>query len=122
MIKTFTFVLGFTLLIVGILGAATVGHDHEFIIFGVNAAHNVVHIVSGIAAIAAALAGARLAQIFCVAFGVVYGLVAVVGLLNLSGPVSMMNLNNADDFLHLAIAAACLYFGLSKKRLEVRTH
>jgi hypothetical protein len=44
-------------------------------------------------------------------FGTVYGLVAVLGFLNVGTVVEMLNLNLADNVLHLAIAAACLWVG-----------
>ena len=115
MVKSFTLVLGVVLLGVGIWGWTTGGHDHNLIIFGINFKHNVVHILSGVVALLAALAGAKYARLYCLIFGAVYGLVAIAGFLNISRAVSVLNLNRADNMLHLAIAASCLWVGFQAK-------
>lgn len=115
MLKTFTMILGVTLLLVGIVGMLTGGHNHTLVIFGINMTHNVVHILSGILALVAALISLKAAKLYCIAFGVVYGLVTLAGFLNIPQVVSLLNLNTADNYLHLGITAACLYFGLRAK-------
>src|SRR5688572_5995743 len=108
MIKPFTLVLGIVLLGVGAWGAMSGGHDHELIIFGINTTHNLVHILSGILGIATALISIKAAKMYCLLFGAVYGLVTVAGFAGIPQVVGMLNLNTADNFLHLAITAACL--------------
>jgi hypothetical protein len=115
MVKQFTLGLGIVLSLVGIAGILTGGHDHELIIFGINTTHNIVHLASGIAAIATAMAGAKYAKLYCLAFGAVYGLVTVAGFLGVEAVVTMLNINQADNFLHLAIAGSCLYVGATAK-------
>ncbi len=112
--KTFAMLLGIVLMVVGLWGMATGGHDHLLVVFGVNASHNLVHLLSGAAAIGCALAGERYSRGFCLIFGVVYGLVALLGFLNVDSVVTLLNLNMADNFLHLGIAAACLLVGWRK--------
>ena len=41
----------------------------------------------------------------------VYGAVAVCGFCQVAAVVRFLNLNTADNFLHLAISAACLAVG-----------
>lgn len=115
MTKTFTLVLGVVLLAVGILGVLTGGHDHSLIIFGINATHNLIHIISGALALLAGLAGVKYAKGYCLAFGAVYGLVTIAGFVNLAPAVTLLNLNTADNFLHLAISVACLGVGFQTK-------
>ncbi len=115
MIKKFTLVLGLVLLAVGVLAAMTGGHDHEFIIFGINTTHNAVHILSGLLGIVSALISFRAARAFCLLFGAVYGLVAIAGFASVPEAISLLNLNAADNFLHLGIAAACIFVGLRAK-------
>ena len=114
MAKKFSLLLGTVLLAVGVVGWMTGGHDHNLIIFGINMKHNVVHILSGALALLAGFAGAKCAKAYCLVFGAVYGLVTVGGFLNIAPAVSLLNLNTADNFLHLAISATCLYVGLQK--------
>lgn len=117
MVKTFTLTLGVILLGIGLWGAISGGHYHELVIFGVNANHNWVHILSGALAIGAGLRSTTTAKNYCLIFGAVYGLVTVLGFLNVPQVVALLNLNTADNFLHLGIAASCLYFGLKTPTL-----
>lgn len=115
MVKKFTLVLGVVLLAVGILGTLTGGHNHTLIIFGINMTHNLVHVLSGIIALAAAAGEDKYAKQYCLVFGAVYGLVTVGGFINLAPVVQLLNLNMADNLLHLAIAVSCLGIGLKGK-------
>lgn len=111
MAKKFTLTLGVVLLGVGAWGWLTGGHDHNLIVFGINMKHNVVHILSGGVAILAALVGDKCAKYYCLLFGAVYGLVTIAGFLNIAPAVQLLNLNTADNFLHLGISVACLGVG-----------
>ena len=111
MARPFSIFLGIVLLAVGLVGTASGGHSHNLVVFGINASHNLVHVLSGALAIAAGLAGTRYAMIYCLAFGTVYGVVAVLGFFNVAFVVDLLNLNLADNFLHLAISVACLWVG-----------
>ena len=108
MAKRFALMLGGVLLVVGMAGWLTGGHDHELVVFGINMAHNMVHVLSGALAIAASFAGERPAKLYCAIFGAIYALVGIAGLLNISAAVDLLNLNLADNVLHLGIAAGCL--------------
>ena len=111
MAKLFTLVLGLVLLAVGVVGGLTGGHDHNLIIFGINLKHNLVHILSGVVALAAAFGGEKYAKQYCLVFGAVYGLVTIAGFLHIGAVVQMLNLNQADNILHLLIAGSCLVVG-----------
>ncbi len=115
MAKGVVLLLGVVLLAVGMCGALTGGHNHDLIIFGINMTHNVVHMLSGAVALLAATGGEKHAKTSCLLFGLVYGLVAISGLLNLAAVVDLLNLNMADNILHLTIAAVCFYAGTQSK-------
>ena len=54
-------------------------------------------------------------------FGLVYGLVAVLGLMNMGQHTMLLGLisnNDADTFLHIAIAAVSLILGFMPARSE----
>jgi len=80
-------------------------------IFEVDLLHNVIHIVTGAVAALAAWKGAQLSKLFFQAFGVVYAIVAVVGLVQGDTVLGLIDVNLADNILHVAIAAAALYLG-----------
>lgn len=115
MARSFSLVLGVLLLVMGLWGIVTGGHAHNLMFFGVNATHNLVHLLSGALAIGASLGGERYAKLYCLAFGTVYGLVAILGFVNVGAVVTLLNLNMADNLLHLAIAAVCLIVGAQSK-------
>ena len=106
-------VLGLVLIAIGIRGMVT-GGSHVMK-FGVSPAHNLIHVLSGAVALLTALGGERPAMIYCLAFGVVYGLVAVLGFFQIHAVIDLLNLNMADNFLHLGISAVCLVAGALSK-------
>lgn len=108
MAKGFSLMLGIALMGIGVWGWVSGGHNHELIVFGINFTHNAVHLLSGVLALAASAYGEKSAKAYCFVFGTVYGLVTVAGFLNIDAVVQRLNLNHADNFLHLAIAVACL--------------
>jgi hypothetical protein len=115
MAKTFSMVLGVVLLLVGILGYALNSTGGLLLgIFAVNGPHNAIHVVTGIAGLAAGSMG--WARAFCQLFGVVYLLVAVLGFVatDSSGMLlGMIHNNMADNLLHLAIGGAAAYVGFA---------
>jgi hypothetical protein len=111
MAKSFALILGIVLLAIGLWGMASGGHDHELVVFGINATHNLVHLLSGALAVGSALAGPQAARMYLLVFGAVYGLVALLGFAGLPALVRLLNLNGADNWLHAGIAAACLWVG-----------
>lgn len=97
------------------MGTVTGGHPHNLIIFGINAAHNWVHIGSGVLALLAALAGERYAKFYCLVFSGVYGIVTLGGIFQVARLVQLLNLNLADNLLHLVITVGCFWFGIKSK-------
>jgi hypothetical protein len=68
-----------------------------------------------VVAILAALAGERYAKMYCLVFGAIYGLVTIAGFLKIAAVVQLLNLNMADNILHLLIAVASLWVGTQSK-------
>lgn len=123
MIKTAAVLFGIVFILIGILGFVPGITDNQMLlgIFHVNAAHNVVHLLSGAAALFAGMTSAGAARIYFRVFGVVYGLVAILGLMNMGQHTMLLGLisnNDADTFLHIAIAAVSLLLGFLPARAE----
>jgi hypothetical protein len=75
--------------------------------------HNLVHIISGAAALYFGFAGSlRGARTFCLAFGVVYLLLGLVGFLGNGGAHSMPNMPNANDARLLKVLPGNLELGI----------
>jgi hypothetical protein len=121
-------VFGAVYLLVGIVGFFITGFDdfagnsqHEMLLFFmINPLHNIVHIVIGVAGLllARTLAGARtygwlLAVGYAAAF--VYGLIAV------GESWDFLNINAADNVLHLATALVGLVIALGPVRTTADT-
>jgi len=75
-----------------------------FLGFEVNAWHNIVHLLSGLVLLAAFRRRGP-AKTVALAFGVVYGIVALVGLIDGSDVLGIIPVNGADNILHIALSA-----------------
>jgi hypothetical protein len=115
MAKTVAKILGVVFLLVGVLGFT---HVLDPLGAHLNPAHNLVHIVSGAAALYFGFAGSlSAAKTFCIIFGLVYMLLGVLGVamgqLNL-GPLM---LGTVDHGIHLILGVVFLAGGLFTKNL-----
>jgi len=108
--NTWAKVLGFVLLIAGVLGF----FQGEMLLnaFGVNALHNLVHVISGIVGIWAGFGAASFAQNYNKWFGVIYLAIAMLGFLNV---LAFLNVNAADNWLHLVIGIVSAGIGFWAK-------
>jgi hypothetical protein len=75
-----------------------------FLGFEVNAWHNIVHLLSGLVLLAA-FRRRGAAKAVALAFGLVYGLVAIIGLIDGSDVLGIIPVNGADNVLHIALSA-----------------
>jgi Domain of unknown function (DUF4383) len=119
MLRKAAMAVGAVFLLIGILGLipaltpeAADGSNKLLGIFQVDGTHNLIHILSGLAFLAASQK-ARWSRLAFQVMGVVYALVTIVGFI--VGPggsvLGLFHTNMADNFLHLVLAAAFLYFG-----------
>lgn len=111
--KKVALVFGSAFLLIGILGPIIGGgQEGELIIFGRNYLHDVIHLASGAAGIAAALyAAGRYAGAYLKGFGIVYLLVTVVGFLAPELLGDLIHLNSADNWLHVVLTIGLLAAG-----------
>jgi hypothetical protein len=116
MIQKLAWVFGIVLTLVGVLGFVPgVTTDMMLLgIFHVDMLHSIIHIVSGLAALAAAW-GMYSSRLYFQVFGVVYALVAVVGFVQGDTVLGLIGVNMADNLLHVVIAALALYAGFMVK-------
>lgn len=124
MLKTAAIVFGIALLGSGILGfvPAATPNDHLLGLFHVNTLHNIIHIISGAIALFAGLNSERASRIYFQVFGVIYALVAVLGFVSGDQPLLGVVANNqADIWLHLAIAAIALVLGFAVRESRIPT-
>src|SRR5829696_66115 len=113
---------GLSLLLAGILGffsdssfdtGSNVQGD-SFLGFEVNAIHNLIHVASGLVLLAASPKRAS-ARAVALGFGLVYGLVAIIGLIDGNDVLGLIPINSADNVLHIALSALGVLTGLMSR-------
>jgi hypothetical protein len=114
---------GLSLLLAGILGfivdsafdtGSNIDGDKLLGIFEVNGIHNLVHIASGLVLLAASAKRAS-AKTVAIAFGVVYGIVTIIGLIDGKTVLGLLPVNPADNVLHIALSALGLITGFMSR-------
>lgn len=125
MLKKLSVLFGVVFLAIGVLGfvpGVTTDEDLLLGIFQVDTLHNLIHILSGVAALVAAKSE-DYAQLYFRIFGAVYALVAVVGLVQGDTVLGLIDINAADNILHIVLAVAILGigFGVPKSGSTVKT-
>jgi len=124
MLKKIGLAFGVVLLLAGLAGyVPALTPDGKLLgVFAVNGAHNIVHILTGVIALAIALASPANMSTFFKVFGVVYALVAVLGFFSGDQPLlGIIAHNAADMWLHVLIAAVTLWIGFGMKEPVVAT-
>lgn len=112
--QTLALIIGVVYLLVGIAGFFVTGfdnfteHDHSQTLLGfaLNPLHNIVHVVIGLAGVLLwrTRSGARL---YGWLLGIGYGATAVYGFLVADNPeTNILNINQADNWLHVVSALA----------------
>ncbi len=83
-------------------------------IFEVNGIHNLIHRASGLLLLAASPKRAS-AKTVAIAFGVVYGVVTIIGLIDGEDVLGLIPVNPADNILHIALSALGLITGFMSR-------
>jgi hypothetical protein len=91
----------------------------SFLGFEVNGWHNVVHLLSGLVLLAA-FSRRKPAKTVALAFGVVYGLVTIIGLIDGNDVLGVIPVNPADNVLHLALSVVGILAALASPTDERR--
>src|SRR5918998_4539489 len=85
-----------------------------FLGFEVNAWHNIVHILSGLVLLAAFRRRGP-AKTVALAFGVVYGIVTIIGLIDGNDVLGILPVNPQDNILHIALSLLGIATGLMSR-------
>src|SRR5918994_488606 len=119
---------GLSLLLAGILGFFAdasfdtgdgIQGDELLSIFEVNGIHNLIHVASGLLLLAASPKRAS-ARAVAIAFGLVYGVVTIIGLIDGEDVLGLIPVNPADNVLHIALSVLGLVTGfISRGRDDV---
>jgi Domain of unknown function (DUF4383) len=136
LICTAATLVGAVFLLVGILGFIPgitshysdldfMGHDSGAKLLGVfqvSILHNIVHLLFGVAGIAAGRSSASAARGYLVGGGIVYLVLWVYGLIVDKGSdANFVPVNNADNWLHLILGVGMIGVGLALSRRTSET-
>lgn len=118
MAQKLAWVFGIVTLVVGILGFVPGITSNGMLlgIFEVDTLHNVIHLLTGVLAIVAAMGAGTYVRLYFQVFGVVYALVTIVGFVQGTTVLGLIGVNMADNVLHLVLAAILLYAGFVMKQ------
>ena len=133
--QTFALLVGVVFLLVGILGfipGIVSEHDTKFIgqdgdsellgIFQINFLHNLVHVIFGVAGIAMAKRTDS-ARTYLLGGGVIYLVVFLYGvLIDFGSDANIINLNAADNVLHLVLGLGMIGLGLISGKDHAASH
>lgn len=130
MFRKLAVLFGIVFIAVGILGFIPAlapmhanGMRYLLGLFMVGTVHNIIHLLSGVAAIIGALTSEKYAKAYFQVFGVVYGLVTVIGFVQQTTVLGIFPIDMADNFLHLALSAVILFVGFGLKApKQVKVH
>ena len=118
MVRTVALAIGIGFVAVGLLGLImepTQGILLE--LFAVNTLHNLIHLLTGIAGIAAYFLGWGASRTFNQVLGVAYLALGVLGFIpNLFSEglfLGLIPLNLVDNFFHLIVGGVAAYFGFA---------
>ena len=117
MAKTIATLVGVVFILVGICGFFM----PHLLGAHLGTVHNVVHLVSGAISLYFGTKGTlAAARQFCIVFGLVYGLLGVVGFIVGTGPEHLLELpslmlGTKDHIIHIVIGVLYLFGGVSTK-------
>lgn len=117
MVRVVAVVFGILFLLAGILGFFPSFAPNDMLggYFHVNPAHNLIHLITGLIALWAGFGGMRASQMFFRVFGVIYVLVAVLGVYYGDQEIFGVVANNLPDVvLHFVVGIIALALGFGK--------
>lgn len=116
MLRILAILVGIALVFVGVAGFLPqfMTDGLLFGYFQVDSLHNLFHLVTGVIAILSA-SSAGMASWFFKLFGLIYLAIGAAGFYY-QGDLTMMQMNEADNILHIAVGVVFLYFGVFLKK------
>ena len=110
LVRPATQLLGVVFTLVGIAGFFT---GNYVLWFEVNTTHNIVHLATGLLGLWAAMAGKE--RMYLLVIGLAYAVVAIAGFLQGGDIFGLFHANDADNYLHAAVAVVGIILGTSRR-------
>jgi Domain of unknown function (DUF4383) len=120
--RMYALVFGAVYLLAGLVGLAIAPgmEPRSLVIFDINLAHNLVHILLGVAGLAAYFGGFGTSRVYAQVVGVVLLVVALAGFLP-QPLLGILPIGGADIFLHALTGALGVYAGFVAQDEATRT-
>lgn len=115
MAKTLATVFGVIFVIVGLLGFVGNPLVGSGALFDTNTAHDLVHVLTGIVLLVVAFTAAAQSAIWLKILGAVYLIVAVLGFVMASPLLGFLEVNSADNWLHVILGIVLVAAGVYAK-------
>ncbi|MDR3570788.1 MAG: DUF4383 domain-containing protein [Candidatus Pacebacteria bacterium] len=117
MIQKLAWAYAIVFVVIGLLGFIPmfVSEDLLLGVFSVTAMNNVLYLLSGLLAIAAAWVGGSYPRLYFKVFGILYAFAAIIGFAQGDTVVGLMAVNAANNTLHLIAAIVALWAGFGVK-------
>ncbi len=109
--KTVALVFGIIFVIVGILGFIPNPLVGSGALFDTNTAHNLVHLIFGLILLWAAIWAPMQSALWLKILGVVYLLIALLGFVMTSPLLGLVEINDADNWLHIVLGVVLVGAG-----------
>lgn len=113
-LKNLAIIFSLVFIIIGTLGFSSFAASDGYLfgLFHVNSALNIVHILSGVFAFICATLGETASRKYFKLFGIIYGILSLVGLIIGDHHIFVLISNNFHDvWLHTMIACGACYLG-----------
>lgn len=125
--KSLAITIGLIFVAVGVLGFfenPIIGESADAI-FHADSTHNYVHIASGLLFLLIAFAAPGIVSGFMIFFGLVYLAIGIIGFTSkgadgMANVLGFLHVNNADNYLHVALGLLIFLAGLARPRVRTR--
>jgi hypothetical protein len=116
MAKKFAMIFGWLFVIIGILGffGNPIVSDAPGALFHADTAHNIVHLLFGAILLWVVYGMAEKSAVTLRILGIVYLIMAVLGFLGDGSVLGLVEVNTADNWLHVVLAAFLLWGSMAR--------
>lgn len=116
MLRTAAFIIGFILVLIGILGFMPEFNRGGRILgfFAISSFSNLMHLITGVIAMLCAIQGKRASSYFFIVIGIIYAIMAILGFWDATLALfRYIVADGANNIFHAVVAAVALYFGIN---------
>lgn len=124
MAKKLVNTLGWIFIVIGVLGfiPGITSNGQLIGVFEVDGVHNIIHLITGILAVWLVKKGEDSARAYAKWFGIIYLIVTLWGFFVSDAVLGFINVDGADNVLHLIVALLFLWVGFAGRKEMAAAH